>query len=52
MLYCQLAEAGGFYEFVKNVLGAITLKPYLLWPFKDLVRVRADRPKSSDWAKC
>jgi len=36
MLYCQLAEAGGIYESVKNVLGVITLKPYLLWPFKDL----------------
>jgi hypothetical protein len=40
MLYCQLAEAGGIYESVKNVLGVITLKPYLLWPFKDLVRVK------------
>lgn len=40
MLYCQLAEAGGVYESLKNVMGVITLKPYLLWPFKDLVRVR------------
>jgi hypothetical protein len=40
LLYCQLAEAGGIYESIKNVLGVITLKPYLLWPFKDLVRVK------------
>lgn len=40
MLYCQLAEAGGFYETIKNLIGVVTLKPYLLWPFKDLVRVR------------
>jgi hypothetical protein len=40
MLYCQLAEAGGIYETLKNVLGVITLKPYLLWPFKDLVRIK------------
>ena len=40
LLYCQLAEAGGIYESLKNVLGVITLKPYLLWPFKDLVRVK------------
>lgn len=40
MLYCQLSEAGGLYETLKNMLGVITLKPYLLWPFKDLVRVK------------
>jgi hypothetical protein len=40
MLYCQLAEAGGVYESLKNMMGVVTLKPYLLWPFKDLVRVR------------
>lgn len=40
MLYCQLAEAGGIYESLKNMMGVVTLKPYLLWPFKDLVRVR------------
>lgn len=40
LLYCQLAEAGGIYESLKNVLGVITLKPYLLWPFKDLVRIK------------
>ena len=39
-LYCQLAEAGGVYETLKNMMGIITLKPYLLWPFQDLVRVR------------
>jgi hypothetical protein len=39
-LYCQLAEAGGVYESVKNVLGVISLNSYLLWPFKDLVRVK------------
>lgn len=40
MLYCQLAEAGGVYESLKNIMGVVTLKPYLLWPFKDLVRVK------------
>jgi hypothetical protein len=40
MLYCQLAEAGGVYETLKNMMGIVTLKPYLLWPFKDLVKVR------------
>lgn len=39
-LYCQLAEAGGVYETIKNLMGIVTLKPYLLWPFQDLVRVR------------
>jgi hypothetical protein len=43
MLYCQLAEAGGVYEALKNVMGVITLKPYLLWPFKDIVKVRKQR---------
>jgi hypothetical protein len=40
MLYCQLSEAGGVYESLKNIMGVVTLKPYLLWPFKDLVRVK------------
>jgi hypothetical protein len=40
MLYRQLAEAGGFYETLKNLMGIVTLKPFLIWPFKDLVRVR------------
>ncbi len=40
MLYCQLAEAGGVYETLKNLMGVFTLQPYLLWPFKDLVRVK------------
>lgn len=40
MLYCQLAEAGGVYETLKNILGVVTLKPYLLWPFNDIVRVK------------
>ena len=30
MLYCQLAEAGGIYETLKNMMGDVTLKPYLL----------------------
>lgn len=42
MLYCQLAEAGGVYETLKNMMGVVTLKPYLLWPFKDLVRVKKE----------
>jgi hypothetical protein len=42
MLYCQLAEAGGFYESMKNIMGVIALEPYVLWPFKDLVRIRKE----------
>jgi len=42
MLYCQLSEAGGYYETLKNLMSVVTLKPYLLWPFKDLVRVRKE----------
>ncbi|MBL8580592.1 MAG: hypothetical protein JNK47_25640, partial [Mesorhizobium sp.] len=41
MLYCQLAEAGGVYETISNLLGVIKSKPYLLWPFQDLVRVKS-----------
>nr|WP_148663110.1 hypothetical protein [Scytonema hofmannii] len=40
MLYCQLSEAGGVYESLKNVMGVITSQPYNLWPFKDIVRIR------------
>jgi len=40
MLYCQLSEAGGVYESLKNVMGVVTSQPYNLWPFKDIVRVR------------
>jgi hypothetical protein len=43
MLYCQLAEAGGCYETLKNLMGVVTLKPYLLWPFKDLVKCERRR---------
>lgn len=39
-LYTQLAEAGGVYETLMNLMGVIQLKPYNLWPFQDLVRVR------------
>jgi len=44
MLYCQLAEAGGIYETLKNMMGVVSLKPYVLWPFQPLVRVR-NEPK-------
>ncbi|TPM02798.1 hypothetical protein FJ960_16645 [Mesorhizobium sp. B2-3-11] len=40
LLYCQLAEAGGVYESIKNVMRVITAVPYNLWPFRELVRVR------------
>jgi hypothetical protein len=40
MLYCQLSEVGGVYESLKNIMGVVRLKPYLLWPFKNLVRVK------------
>lgn len=40
LLYCQLSEAGGVYESLKNMMGIVENAPYNLWPFKDLVRVR------------
>lgn len=40
MLYCQLSEAGGVYESLKNIMGVVTSQPYNLWSFKDIVRVR------------
>jgi hypothetical protein len=43
LLYCQLAEAGGVYEALKNILGVVTLKPNLLWPFQEIVRKRKHR---------
>src|SRR5690606_24657306 len=39
-LYAQLAEAGGVYEGLLNTMQVAQLKPYNLWPFHDLVRVR------------
>jgi len=39
-LYTHLAEAGGVYESLINLIGVIQLKPYNLWPFQDLVRVK------------
>lgn len=39
-LYSQLAEAGGVYEGLLNLMGVIQLKPYNLWPFQNLVRVK------------
>jgi hypothetical protein len=43
-LYAQLSEAGGIYEGLRNLIGAVQLKPYLLWPFQHLVRVK-ESPK-------
>ena len=39
-LYSQLAEAGGVYEGLLNLIRVIQLKPYKLWPFRDLVRIK------------
>lgn len=39
-LYAQLSEAGGVYESLCNLMGVVQLKPYSLWPFRDLVQVR------------
>ena len=44
-LYSQLAEAGGVYEGLLNLMGVIQLKPYNLWPFQDLVRVKQSPKK-------
>ena len=41
MLYSQLAEAGGVYETLKNMMRLIQREPHNLWPFQDLVRVRS-----------
>jgi hypothetical protein len=38
-LYTHLAEAGGTYESLMNMMGVVQLKPYNLWPFQSLVRV-------------
>lgn len=39
-LYAQLSEAGGFYETISNVMGVLARRPYTMWPFRTLVRVR------------
>lgn len=44
LLYCQLSEAGGVYESLKNMMGVVQDESFLLWPFKDLVRVK-EKPK-------
>jgi hypothetical protein len=41
-LYAQLSEAGGIYEGLLNLFGVVQLKPWNLWPFRDLVRVRSE----------
>lgn len=41
-LYAHLAEAGGIYEGLLNTMRIAQLKPYNLWPFQDLVRVRKE----------
>jgi hypothetical protein len=38
-LYAQLAEAGGVYEGLANLMGVVQLKPYSMWPFHEMVRV-------------
>lgn len=38
-LYAQLAEAGGVYEALLNLMGVVQSKPWNLWPFQDMVRV-------------
>ena len=39
-LYTQLAEAGGVYEGLLNLMRVAQLKTYNLWPFQNLVRIR------------
>jgi hypothetical protein len=41
-LYAHLAEAGGVYEGLLNTMQVAQLKAYNLWPFQNLVRVRAE----------
>lgn len=42
LLYCQLAEAGGYYETIQNMIGVLAQKPYVMWPFQHLVRVKQE----------
>lgn len=42
LLYSQLAEAGGTYETLKNLMRLIEREPYNMWPFRELVRVRSN----------
>ncbi|VVM99761.1 hypothetical protein [Pseudomonas fluorescens] len=41
-LYSQLSEAGGVYEGLLNTMQVAQLKPYNLWPFQNLVRIRKE----------
>jgi hypothetical protein len=41
-LYTQLAEAGGVYEGLRSMMAVIELKPYSMWPFRELVRRRGN----------
>lgn len=35
--YCHLSEASGFYEVPKNMLRITEGKPYVIWPFHEIV---------------
>ena len=39
--YSHISEASGLYEVPKNMLRIIEDKPYVLWPFQDIVQVHA-----------
>lgn len=41
-LYSHLSEAGGVYEGLLNTMQVAQLKPYNLWPFQNLVRIRRE----------
>lgn len=41
-LYAQLSEAGGVYEGLRNLIGVVQQTPFSGWPFRHLVRVRAE----------
>lgn len=44
LLYCQLSEAGGVYESLKNIIGIVEKVPYNLLPFRHLTRAK-ENPK-------
>lgn len=40
--YSHLSEAAGFYEIPKNMLRVVEGKPYVMWPFQELVRTHKE----------
>lgn len=43
--YCQIAEASGFYEILKNMIRVVDGQKYSMWPFQEIVKRHADSGK-------